>query len=330
MTKTVVMLSFILLLAGVMGCRQTPESERADAVETKSDTILDKADQAFDSRAFEEARTAYQQAAADAKAAGDESTLAEAYAMMARTYLTTGQKEEGRPYLAQAGKFASPDAPLGWSRYLGVRGRFEWKDQKLPTATATFKEMYEYCREHKLRDRAVDAARMIGITGTPQEQIEWGKKGIAEAEAGNLGEMLGPLWNNLGATYEDVGRYDDALEAYIQARDYHWQYGNEMNKLIADWAVGHAYHKSGDPEAAGQWLRPVLAWCERIGDKEFLGLTCKDLGELESEQGNYRAALDYLLRAETALEAVGMPDWDAEGYRKLTADIKTLKGKIGE
>lgn len=197
--------------------------------------LLDKADSLFNSNEYEASRSIYMQAMDRAVKNKENSELTEAYAMIARTYLILDKTEEGRPWIQKAEKVGNSKEPLGWSRYLGVRGRFEWKDKELDKATATFKEMYNYCSERKLYERAIDAAHMVAITGKPEEQIEWGKKGIKEAEAGNITRWLGPLWNNLGATYEDMGKYKEALEAYLKAREYHWRYGDEKNKLVADW-----------------------------------------------------------------------------------------------
>jgi tetratricopeptide (TPR) repeat protein len=288
-------------------------------------SLLAQADSLFRSNSYDDARVVYLQAMEKAKSQNDQSALAETYAMISRTYLTTDKKEEGRPWIEKAAAIASTDKPLGWSRYLGVKGRFEWKDNNLEQATATFKQMYDYCHEHKLFERAVDAAHMVAITGSPDQQIEWGLMGIREAETGNIIGWLGPLWNNLGATYEDQHRYQDALESYRKAREYHWRYGNEKNKLIADWAIGHTERLLGNLDTAAQWLRPVLAWCERIDDIEFTGLTQRELGEIELAKGNNQAALDYFQNATIKLKEAGMTDWDPDGYNVLLEKIMNLQ-----
>jgi tetratricopeptide (TPR) repeat protein len=308
-------LNFILL-AGMVAAANPDESAAS---------LLAQADSLFRSNSYNEARTTYLQAMEKAKSQNDLSALTETYAMIARTYLTTDNREEGRPWIEKAAEIASADKPLGWSRYLGVKGRFEWKDSELELATATFKQMYDYCHEHKLYERAVDAAHMIALTGTADQQIEWGLKGIKEAEAGNITGWLGPLWNNLAATYEDQHRYQDALEAYRKAREYHWRYGNEKNKLIADWAIGHTERLLGNLDTAAQWLRPVLAWCERIDEIEFTGLTQRELGEIELARGNNQTALYYFQNAATKLKEAGMPDWDSSGYGELLQKIERLK-----
>jgi len=289
--------------------------------------LLDKADSLFDNHQYEESRPFYIQAMEQAARNNETSDLTEAYSMIARTFMILDKKEEGRAWLEKAGKIANPKYPLGWSRYLGVRGRLEWQDKQLEKATSTFKEMYDYCSKHKLHERAIDAAHMVAITGKPEEQVEWGKKGIKEAEAGNVTKWLGPLWNNLGATYEDMGKYKEALEAYLKAREYHWRYGDEKYKLAADWAVGHAYRLNGDKATAEKWLRPVLAWCERIGETEFEGLTYRELGEIELSRSNQDSALGYFSKAEEKLKQAGMPDWDSAGFAKLQNQIAELSRK---
>ena len=290
--------------------------------------LLEKADNTFHSRKYVESRDIYLQSSKKAEIEKDNASLTETYSQIARSYLIVEEKEEGRRWLNKAAAIASENEPLGWSRFLGVRGRFVWKDDDLEKAVNTFKEMYEYCSKNKLHDRAIDATHMMAIIVPAEEQVEWAEKGIAEAEAGNVSGWLGPLWNNLGATYEDLKRYDKAVEAYLKAREYHWLYGDEMNKLIADWAVGHAYRLTGNFETAAKWIRPVLAWCERIEATEFIGWSCKELAEVELSNGNFKEACDYLIRAEKYLKAEKMPEWDPDGYKKLTKQIEDTKAKI--
>jgi tetratricopeptide (TPR) repeat protein len=287
---------------------------------------MSQADSLFKGRQYVEAREIFLQAADMASAAKDNGSLTEAYAMIARSYLTTDKKDEGRPWIEKARGIARDDEPLGWSRYLGVRGRFEWQDKELEKATATFKEMYQYCSEKGLHERAIDAAHMVAITGGPAEQVEWGLKGIKEAEAGNVTGWLGPLWNNLGYTYEEMGKYRESLGAYLKAREYHHKYSDEKSKIVADWAVGHAYRLLGQSDSAAQWIaQDMLAKFESLGDVEFQGWTLKEMGEIALLESKPDSALTYFIRAEEKLRAADMLNWDADGFKKLREQINKLR-----
>jgi tetratricopeptide (TPR) repeat protein len=326
MNRTVVLfIAAIAVGCACSGCQT--EKVKEDAAMDAENRLLDRADSVFRSRDYEGSRDVYLEAAKEAEASGDTSALTEAYSMIARTYLITGQRESGRPWIEKAEKLAKPDEPFGWSRYLGVRGRFEWQDEQLEKATATFTEMYDYTSGHKLHERAIDAAHMVAITGTHEQQIEWGKKGIAEAEAGNVTGWLGPLWNNLGATYEEMEKYQESLDAYLKAREYHHKYGDEANKFIADWAVGHAHRLVGNADEAEKWLTKTLEWCERAEATEFIGWCHKDLGEIELARENHKAALDHLEAAEEKLKAAGMPEWNPDGHKELVEQIEEIRAK---
>lgn len=328
--RPIVMIAFLFCL--VFSYKMHSETDVKENMEKRNNALdapglLHQADSLFSSRKYDESREIYLEAAEKAENEHNNSILTEAYARIARTYLITDRKEQGRSWLEKAAGLADPEEPLGWSRYLGVRGRFEWQDEDTKTSVATFKEMYEYCSQREMHDRAIDAAHMVAIVGTTEEQIEWGKKGIAEAEAGNVTHWLGPLWNNLGWTYESNKEYDKALDAYLQARENHWKYGDEMNKLIADWAVGHTYRLLGDYESALQWLRPVLSWAERIDNAEWIGWADKEIGEAELAVGNIDNALNYLTGAEANLKKAGMADWDPKGLEEIREKIASIRKK---
>jgi predicted enzyme related to lactoylglutathione lyase len=265
----------------------------------------------------------------------EEEILVEALAQVARCHLIQGKKEEGRSWLKKAKARASKKMPQGWSRYVSVRGRFEWKDDKLEEAAATFKEMYEFCLNHELHRRAVDAARMVAITAPHEEQIVWGQKGIEAAEEGQLEGWLGPLWNNLGWTYEEMGHYQESLDALTKARAYHWKLGTEKNKLVADWSVGHAYRQLGQLDEASHWLRPVLAWAERRYVKdpdpdaaEWVGHSHRELGELAIARGELEEGLGHLRKAKEKLDEAEMREWDPEDFQRLTDQIAEIAEKV--
>jgi tetratricopeptide (TPR) repeat protein len=324
------------LLLPAVAAAQTQEMAAAQSPST-AQQLLEQADGIFRRGENEQAAELYKLAAEAAEREMVMGIRVEALAQVARCELKLGRKEEGRHWLMMAAEIATDQMPRAWSRYLGVRGRFEWMDDDLEKATATFQEMYDYCLAHDLHERAVDAAHMVAITAPPEEQILWARRGIEAAEAGGLEGWLGPLWNNLGWTYDDLGRYEESLEALLKAREYHWKLGGEMNKLIADWSVGHAYRMTGRTEEAARWMRPVLAWSERLyaaeqspEAAEWIGHSCREMGELALQHENLPEALEYLQRAQERLQEAGMPEWDADGFEELSRQIKEISGRISD
>lgn len=307
---------------------------------SKSAELLQKGDDLFNDRKMEEALEIYVEAAVAASDEKNNSNLVEAYCQVARCYLSAKRKEEGRDWLARAAEVATDQEPGGWSRYLGVRGRFEWQDAaaeakavspEAPVAAGTFKEMYQFCIANDLFNRAVDAANMMTITGGMEERVDWGIRGIEAAEKGNLESWLAPLWNNLGWTYNDLGRYEESLEALKKARDYHYKKENELAKLIADWSVGHAYRMPGQLDSASTWMNGVYDWSVKRYDEdskaenaEWLGFSHRELGDIALAQGDRKTALDHLKKAKKYLTEAGMPDWDVKGFEELSKKLDKL------
>jgi tetratricopeptide (TPR) repeat protein len=286
--------------------------------------ILTEADSHFKARQFDLAIKTYQDLLAQAKVISDTSFQIEALSQLARCHLTQNQKEEAKNWLAQAEKIASPSFPSGWARYLGVRGRWEWRNDDLKRATVTFKSMFSFCDEHGLADRANDAILMIGITGSDEERVEWSLKGIEVAEKSGSPSSLGPLWNNLAVTYSELNDYEKTYDAFVKAREYHWQYGSETNKLYADYQIGWALRMKGDNDLALTWLRPSLAWAERLENYDVMGQASQDIGEIMIAKGADGAGLEYLRRAEEYFRKAGYEQNAPDALAKLTARIAEL------
>jgi len=318
----------IVIAVAASGC-----SRRADVEETLRDRLA-AADEVFRSRDYEEAGGIYEGIAESALAEGDTVAYVEACAMRARSYLIVTRPEEGRPWLEKAEARADASRPLGWSRFLGVRGRFEWKAEENEQATATFREMFDYCRENELWSRAVDAAHMVALTGDRDERFEWAKLGIEMAERGDLTGWLGPLWNNLGWDYHDEGRYDEALAALTRAREYHYLSESALPKLIADYAVAHVKRKLGRLEEAEAEMSAVFEWANRLhsdGNEEaieWMGFGRWELGEIAVANGRLGDGLGLLEHALTELEQAGMPNWDAADWEKRNARLDELRKSL--
>jgi tetratricopeptide (TPR) repeat protein len=267
--------------------------------------LLRQADQSFAARKYGEALDLYRRCAEAAKD-GARSTEVEALAQVARCFSIQGKLDEGRPWLERAEKRASADEPQGWSRLLGVRGIFQREAGDKAKAKATFEEMHRYCIEKNLDRRAIDAIHHIAIVVPLEEQPAWALKGIAAAERLKDDGSLAMLWNNLGLTYEDLKKYDPMLEAYRKAREHHHKSGGPLQKMIADWAVGHGCRLAGKLDEAETWLRKTLPAAEALKDPEWIGWCRKDLGETLLARGDKAGARELLLQARKSLLEAGM------------------------
>lgn len=294
--------------------------------EKSADQRLKEADQLFQERNYETALEHYREAAKSAGREFNYSVEVEALSQVARMNLLLGDKNEGKKVLAQVAGKARESDPYGWSRFLGVRGRFEWQDNDLKVSFATFDQMYDYCGVNSLWGRAVDAAHMMAIVAeNPEQQIKWGRKGLEIAEANDVESWLGPLWNNLAGTYYDMKNFDSTLQCYIKAREYHWRHSGEVAKLFADYHVGMAYRLTGGYEKAGQWLRPVLAWAERLQNHSAIGQACEDLGEVALATGKTDDGKKLFQRAKSEYDKAGFEKSWPEIYNNVNKQLAELK-----
>jgi tetratricopeptide (TPR) repeat protein len=300
--------------------------------ESVSAGLLREADQMFGARKYAEALATYRTCSEQAAKDGNRSAQVESLAQVARCTSIEGKLDEGRPWLERAEKLASADEPLGWSRCLGVRGIFQRESGDKGKAKATFEEMHRYCVEKKLFKRALDAIHHIAIVVPAEEQPAWALKGIAAAEQLKDDASLAVLWNNLGASYEDLKQYEKMVDAYLKAREFHHKTGGPLQKMIADWAVGHGYRLAGKLGEAETWLRKALPQAEGFQAKEprpdhaeWVGWCKKDLGEVLLARGQKAAALDLLKAARAALLEAGMDKHWPEGFKAVDDAIEKAR-----
>lgn len=320
-------LAWLLMLLLGVGCSSGPsadsEARRFDAPRIGANLeLLKEGDKLFRARKYEEAKRTYARAA---RASGPNSGYVEACAQVARCESLLGTPLEGEPWLRMAAGRATAGEPMGWSRLQLVLGIYEREDGQRVAATKRFTTLYDYCLEYELYERAIDAAHHVVLASPNVEvQLEWSHKGIAAAEQGGMHGWLAVLWNNLGASLEDQERYEDALVAYLEARRYHDEVGDEHAQLVADWAVGHAQRLAGHVEEARVTLEAVHVWAlERYNANpspersEWVGYSDWDLGELQILEGDLASGRARLVRARASLIEAGIESWGPFGKKEL-------------
>ena len=293
--------------------------------------LLDRGDQLFAQRKYVEARRTYAQAV---NAGGPNHAYVEACAQVARMDSLQGQMREGEPWLRMGLSRASAAEPLGWSRIQLVLGIFERESGDRATATQRFKDLYAYDLKHGLYERAIDAAHHVVLASEdPGEQLLWSRKGIEAAEEGGLQGWLAVLWNNMGASLEDQGRWPDALIAYEEARTYHYAVGSDHAKLVADWAVARAMRHVDRLDEAREISERTAEWARlRYDDEpsaeraEWVGYTLWELAELDALDGEMELAVDQLREARARLIEAGIETWGDFG----TKELMKLDLRLGE
>ncbi len=129
-------------------------------------------------------------------------------------------------------------------RYYLERGRAYNSSGKKENASEQFHLALKLATKHGHDYYAVDAAHMLGISEQEKAQLQWNLKAIKMAENSNdskARKWLGPLYNNTGWSYHDMGQYDEALVLFKKSLTWREEQNDPQGTFIAKWTIGRTY-----------------------------------------------------------------------------------------
>jgi tetratricopeptide (TPR) repeat protein len=242
-----------------------------------------------------------------AKESSDASYYAQLLTQIARTQGLQGKYDDAHSTLDTVESMLTAELATARVRYLLERGRVYNSSNNPDMAKPLFAEAWETAVRNKEDFYAVDAAHMMGIVEPPENQLEWAEKAIALVEKTDderARKWMGPLYNNTGWTYHDLGQYDKALELFEKSLVWREEQGDEEGTRIAKWTIARTYRslgkieealvmqKSLEKERVDKGIEPSGYVFEEIAEC----LLCMD--QKEDAQPYFRRAYDILSKDE--------------------------------
>lgn len=198
--------------------------------------------------------------------------LYEVQTQRARALGLQGRFEEGHAMLDSLPDGLPPRVAV---RQQLERGRLWNSAGNREMAREIFASAYSLAVAHSIAWLAIDAGHMIAIASPLEEGLQWNEKCLAQAEAApdeRSRRWRGSLLNNLGWSLMDLGRHQEALDAFERAVVIRAEAGAEAPLRIAKWCVGRALREVSRVEEA---LAVQQALLQEDGD----GFVCEELGE---------------------------------------------------
>lgn len=232
----------------------------------------------------------------------DTSIQLEVLTQIARAQGLQGRFDDAHRTLDDVEAQLSGAPPRVHVRYCLERGRTLNSAGKPDDALPLFKQALNTASEAGLEGLAVDAAHMIAIAATGDEQIEWNRKALYLAERSK--EPRARRWrasilNNLGWSLHDAGLYEEALDAFTRALHLRTEQGEAETTRIARWCVARCLRSLGRIEEALQAQQALLDELSASGGQdgfahEEMGECLLALGREDEAVPHFRAALDAL------------------------------------
>lgn len=216
------------------------------------------------------------------------------------------------------------EAAVARVRLLLERGRVYNSSGQPEEGQPLFEEALAAARAGEEDYHAADAAHMLGIVAPVEEQLTWHKEALAIAEKSDderARGWLGPLYNNIGWTYHDLGEYDKALHAFQEGLAWREAKGQGEEVRVARWAVARALRSLERVEEAYKMQQALLAEYRRLGGEN--GYVYEELAECLREMGRDEEAQAFFAEA---YEQLAQDPWVAGQERERLQRLRRLGG----
>jgi len=242
-----------------------------------------------------------------ARESGDVSYLAQLLTQIARAQGLQGKFKAAHATLDEVQGLLRDDHHVARIRYLLERGRVFNSLQRSTQAREFLHQAWDLARQKGEDYHAVDAAHMMGIVEPPDRQLEWSQRALYLATRSTdprAREWLGPLYNNIGWTYHDLRRYDEALIHFRKGLEWRQRQKQPRETRIAAWTFARGLRSVGRYEEALEIQRDNLQQAESSGEVD--GLIQEELAECLLALGQQEEAREHFARA---YELLSQDDW---------------------
>ena len=236
---------------------------------------------------------------AKARAAGNLPYAAEVMTQIARAQGLQQKYAEANQTLDETVKTLTPDMKTAAVRVFLERGRVLNSSGSPEKSRTFFVQALQAAQAAQLEYYAVDAAHMLGIVYKGSESITWNERAMQMAEAAKdprARGWLGPLYNNLGWTYADLKRYDDALKLFEKDFRYRTEKNAKAEAGIARWSAAKMMRMLGRVDEALRIQQELLQEPDRKGN-DSEGYTREEIAECLLLLGRNNEAKPHFARA---------------------------------
>lgn len=237
------------------------------------------------------------------QALGDSAYVVETMTQLARSIGMQRRFDEAHSVLSEAESMLTEDMQLARVRLLLEWGRAINSGGDSAGSIEHFEEALSISRSVDLEYLAVDAAHMLGIVEQPDNAIRWNETAIEMAEAAadeRARTWLGPLYNNLAWTYNDLGKHEDALALFEKDILFRESQGREFQASIALWSKAKTLRFLGRVPKALEIQQSLIDHTDRKG-KAAEGYTHEEIGECLLLLGRREEAAPHFAIAHTRL-----------------------------
>lgn len=244
---------------------------------------------------------------------------------IARTQGLQRKFEEAHKTLDDVQKNISENTRVAEIRYFLERGRVFNSSKKADQALPLFIKAFDLSLERHEDNFAVDAAHMVAIAEpNPEKQLEWNLKAISIAEKSKdpkAKNWLGSLYNNMGWTYHDSGKFEQALEIFKKALVFRESKGEPSSIRIAKWSIARALRSLKKYDEALEIQKALEKEFDKLPEKD--GHVFEELGELYLVLNKADLSKKYFAQAYALLSK---DEWFKENETKRLERIKELGG----
>lgn len=324
--QTYWLVALVAVGLGAAGFGPDPSVATEDSSMTQSDSSLPWINDFwnYDDPAASEAR--FRELLEQAQSAGESEYAVEVMTQIARAQGLDQRFDEARATLKEAESRLEPGMSTARVRVLLERGRVENSSGDPGGSVALFQKALDQAEEAGLEFYAVDAAHMLGIVVPGQGSLDWNRKAMEMAEAASdprARRWMGSLSNNLGWTYHDMGRYEDALAMFKKHLAIRTEEGDTVQMGIARWSMAKELRMLGRTEEALAAQQALLEMPQRQNN-ESEGYTQEEIAECLLALGRGEEARPHFARA---WELLHTDPWLARDEKERLERLRRLGGK---